>query len=206
MKTSSAFTARKLLNLYRSAFAIEGGWKAVNKVFVDEADDSVLTEMLNLPCGRMLSNHIRNLKSGKTKMDTIDSELLPYNGRMHSQSLDVDEKEFDTLKVALENFQPDAEHINYIKSLPIVKSFGNRWASGIRSILHNDSLIAIWRTVLQSDKALKLWARGGEILASTPSELLRAKVQADMPEYETYLPMFGKGGDDMLYKLRKFII
>jgi hypothetical protein len=206
MKTGAAITARRLLNLYRSAFAIDGEWSAVNKVFVSQAKKDVIAEILELPCGEMLAKHISNLKNGKTNMNTIDPELLPYNGMMHTKSIDVDPKELSSLKKLLESFQPDDEHINQIKSLPIVQRFGDRWQSGIRSILHDDSLISIWRDVIRADNALRLWARGTEILNSTPSDLLRANVQADMFEYETYLPMFGKDGLAMLAKLRQFIL
>jgi hypothetical protein len=195
MKTRPATTAQRLLNLYRNAFAIDGGWKTVNHAFVSEASDSVLAELAKLPCGGALSQHISKLKSGKTKMDSIDSELLPYNGMLtQTQEAEFDEADLTELRGALENFQPDHGHLERIKNLPIVRQFGNRWPAGVRSILKNDSLIAIWRTVLQTDSALRLWGRAVEILSSTPNDLLRAEVQADMPEYETYLPMFGKDG------------
>ena len=37
------------------------------------------------------------------------------------------------------------------------------------------------------------------------TERARAQLQADMPEYETYLPMFGEAGVELLEKLRSFI-
>lgn len=37
------------------------------------------------------------------------------------------------------------------------------------------------------------------------SERAHAQLQADMPEYETYLPMFGDAGEELLHKLRAFI-
>jgi hypothetical protein len=204
---ASAMAAQKLLNLYRSAFAIDGGWGAVNPVFVEEADDSVIAEIEKLPCGKNLARHISNLKSGVTKMNAIDAELLPYNGMLAwRQPVDFEDEDFQALQSALENFQPDAEHLDNIKSLPIVKKFGDRWRAGIRSILKNDSLNEIWRSVLQADSAIRLWGRAAEILSSTPSDLLRAEVQADMPEYETYLPMFGKEGLDVLARLRQLVL
>ncbi|MDR2268812.1 MAG: hypothetical protein LBD94_01350 [Rickettsiales bacterium] len=206
MKTRSVVIAQKLMNLYRNAFAIDGGWRAVNSIFVAEADDLIISEIEKLPCGKNLVQHIRNLKNGRTKMDSIDTELMPYNGMMQPQSDDFNKKDFDALRVSLENFQPNAESIERIKSLPIVQSFGDRWRAGIRAILKDDSLIEIWRTVLQAESALRLWGRAAEILSSSPSDLLRAEVQADMPEYETYLPMFGKDGLDVLSELRKFVL
>ena len=44
------------------------------------------------------------------------------------------------------------------------------------------------------------------MVISTPlTERTRAQVQSDMPEYETYLPMFGDAGAELLSKLRTFI-
>ena len=207
MKSKTAIIAQKLVNLYRSAFAIDGGWRAVNAVFLAEADDAVIEEISKLPTGKSLTQHIFNLRGKKTAADSIEPELLPYSGMMHPHNAaDYDEREFDALRGALQNFQPNPESIAEIKKLPIVSGFGDRWAAGVRSILHDDSLIAIWRSVLQTDSALRLWARAAEILGSTPSDLLRAEVQADMPEYETYLPMFGKDGLEALSRLRQLVL
>ena len=194
------------MNLYRNAFAIDGAWQTVNSILMAEADDSVAAEIAKLPCGENLARHVSNLKSGRTAPDSIDSELLPYNGMLDAADMEFDRRDFADLQTALENFQPDAAHIEQIRSLPIVQKFGDRWRAGVRAILKNDSLIGIWRTVLQSESAIRLWARASEILSSTPSDLLRAEVQADMPEYETYLPMFGKDGLDALSRLRQFIL
>lgn len=205
MRSHSMIVARKMLNLYRSAFAINGKWGAVNQVFINEYDDMVMNEIAKLPCGLMLNQHIINLKSGKTPMNSIDSELLPYNGMMYSRGGDVDEREFVQLTNALKNFQPDAANIAKIKALPVVRRFGDNWAIEIRKILHTDSLIAIWRNVVQTDNALRLWDRAVKILAAVPNDILRAEVQADMLEYETYLPMFGQEGTNALSRLRQFI-
>ena len=206
MKPRASATAQRLVNLYRSSFVIDGRWAAVNKVFMDEADDAVLAEIVKLPGGKYLEQHISNLKSKKTPMDSIDADLLPYNGAMTPMSnAKIDDATIKQLRSAIENFQPDAEHVRYIKSLPIVQSFGEHWANGVASILNDDSLASIWRGVVQSDKALRLWARAGEILESTPNDLLRAEIQADLPEYETYLPMFGADGLNVIQRLRNFV-
>jgi hypothetical protein len=206
MKTHSARTAQKLMNLYRSAFAIEGGWRAVNEVLAAEADDSVLAEISKLPCGQGLAQHIFDLKNGRVDKGSIDPELLPYGGAMQPPARKVSGADYDALKSALTNFVPDAAHIDQIRQLAAVRQFGDKWRAGVGSILDDDSLAAVWRNVLQSESALRLWGRAAEILASSPSDLLRAEVQADMPEYETYLPMFGGEGLDILSRLRQFIV
>ena len=53
--------------------------------------------------------------------------------------------------------------------------------------------------------AYHLWQSANEILSAPISEKLRAQVQADLPEYETYLPMFGNSGSELLNNLRKII-
>ena len=207
MRTRSAATAQKLMNLYRNAFAIDGSWKSVNPIFMAEADDMVVPEIAKLPCGKILNMHISNLRSGRTNIDSIDSELLPYGGMMSSSpsSSDFSDSEFSDLMRALETFQPDAQHLDGIKSLPIVRRFGERWRTSVRSILPDGLAAQMWRNVVQADGALRLWSRAAEILSSPPSEKLRAEVQADLPEYETYLPMFGADGLDLLTRLRTFV-
>ena len=82
MKEKASVVAQKLLNLYRQEHVIFGGWAAVNQVFVDEATPDVLRELRDLPTGKNLIRHIENLRSGKTPMDSIERELLPYGGMM----------------------------------------------------------------------------------------------------------------------------
>ena len=57
----------------------------------------------------------------------------------------------------------------------------------------------------QTYNAYRLWDMANEIIANPISDRARAQVQADMPEYETYLPMFGDAGAELLAKLRTFI-
>jgi len=192
------------MNLYRNAHAIDGGWGAVNRVFIAETDSAVMDEISKLHCGENLQRHISNLKGGRTKADSIDASLLPYDGAFGASTAGVGASEMGELKSALENFEPSAQGVERIKSLAIVRRFGARWAAGVRRALKDERLAEIWRNVVRADKALTLWARGSEILSSTRSDLLAAEIQADMPEYETYLPMFGKDGLEMLNRLRQF--
>ena len=82
MNASASATALKLLNLYRQEHVIIGGWATINPVLVNEATDEVIKELRELPTGKMLIRHIENLRSGKTPMDSINRELLPYGGMM----------------------------------------------------------------------------------------------------------------------------
>jgi len=52
---------------------------------------------------------------------------------------------------------------------------------------------------------LMRWNTANELLANPLTERSRAQLQADLPEYETYLPMFGEEGTKLLEKLRNSI-
>lgn len=212
MKEKSSIIAQRLMNLYRQAHAIDGGWRAVNAVFMAESDSLVLEELKKMPTGEKLAAHIRNLQSGKTSRDSISRDLMPYGGMMeaHFEELAADAKfssdDFDSLERALADFKPDQEHLDKIKSLPFVAQFGDRWLAGVRSAIGNrPNLVAKWKVVYSASRAFDLWNRAGNILSWPSTERTQAEVQADLPEYETYLPMFGDAGQELLKKLRAFI-
>lgn len=209
MQQQAHIIAQRLLNLYRQAHVIDGGWAAVNKVFIAESNDSqVITELENLPTGKKLVAHIENLRSGKTPMDTIDKDLLPYGGLMTGVVADtsLSDEEIEQLKQLLNTFEPTPENLNAIKQLPFVQKFGNEWIGDVKSAIAFDhALLAKWNTVAQTDKAYRVWDSAKELLSETLTERNRAQIQADMPEYETYLPMFGDQGKEMLAKLRTFM-
>lgn len=209
MQQQAHTIAQRLLNLYRQAHVIDGGWTAVNKVFIAESNDAqVIAELETMPTGKKLVAHIDNLRSGKTPMDTIDKDLLPYGGLMTGQTenITLTEDEIEQLKQALNRFQPTPESLNAIKSLPFVEKFGNDWIEDIKSaISFNRDLASKWNSVIQTDNAYRIWDSAKELLSETLTERNRAQIQADMPEYETYLPMFGDAGKEMLSKLRTFM-
>ncbi|MCL1902586.1 MAG: hypothetical protein FWG18_03100 [Alphaproteobacteria bacterium] len=213
MKEKNSIIATRLLNLYRAAHVIDGGWAAVNVIFVNESSAAVLNELKKMPTGERLLRHIENLQSGRTPMNSISRELMPYGGMMESEFIGNDDMptgfsddDFKSLENALLNFQPTIEHLNAIRELSISAQFGERWLAGIRvTISGRPDLLEKWRVVFNADRAFSLWARANDILSWTPTERSRAEVQADMPEYETYLPMFGDAGQSTLAKLRAFI-
>ena len=209
MQQQAHTIAQRLLNLYRQAHVIDGGWAAVNKVFITESNDSsVIAELENLPTGKKLVAHINNLRSGKTPMDSIDKDLLPYGGLMTGvvANASLSEEDINLLKQALDNFQPTPEDLNKIKQLPFVQKFGNEWIQDVKSVIAFDhALLSKWNTVAQTDKAYRVWDSAKELLSETLTERNRAQIQADMPEFETYLPMFGDQGKEMLTKLRTFM-
>lgn len=201
-------TAQRLLNLYRQAHVIVGGWAAVNDVFVKEADESVLTELKTLPCGETLVKHILNLKNGKTPMDSIETDLLPYGGLMQGSNtiFKLSESDYVVLQSALQNFEPTANGLKQIVELPLIQNIGENWQEKIKSALSQDmDLKQKWDTVIKTWTAYNLWDSAQTIIHSDITERIKAQVQADMLDYETYLPMFGQAGTDLLVNLRNII-
>lgn len=209
MNVKTSAIALKLLNLYRQEHVIIGGWATVNPVFVNEATDDVIKELRGMPTGKALVRHIENLRSGKTPMDSIDSELLPYGGMMTAEdaaTIKLTTIQWRELEDALNDFTPDQAGLDRFMSLELVRTFGEEWQNSIRAILNaRPQLLDKWNVVNQTYNAYRLWDMANEIIANPISDRARAQVQADMPEYETYLPMFGDAGAELLAKLRTFI-
>ena len=209
MQQQAHTIAQRLLNLYRQAHVIDGGWATVNVVFIAESNDaSVISELENMPTGKKLVAHINNLRSGKTPMDSIDKDLLPYGGLMSGQTTNVSlsDDEINQLKTVLSEFKPTTEYLNTIKQLPFVQRFGNDWIDDIKSAIAFDrDMLSKWNNVAQTANAYRIWDSAKQLLSETLTERNRAQIQADMPEFETYLPMFGDSGKEMLSKLRTFM-
>ena len=209
MKLRASVVAQKLLNLYRQSHVIIGGWSALNPIFVEEATPDVLTALVDLPTGKLLARHIENLKSGKTKMDSIDRDLLPYGGMMADSfmNIDISKSDWNELIPAINAFTPDQDGLKRITDLKIIKSFGDEWLNVVRAALSNKhpELLKQWAIVDQTYNAYKRWNIANDILSQTINDRTRAEIQADMFEYETYLPMFGDAGKELLAKLRNFI-
>ena len=209
MNAKTSTIALKLLNLYRQEHVIVGGWTTVNPIFVNEATDDVIKELRDMPTGKLLVRHIENLRSGKTPMDSIDPELLPYGGMMVAEdiaTIKLTANQWQELEDALNSFTPDQMGLERFMKLDVVREFGEEWQNAIRSALNaRPQLLDRWNIVNQTYNAYRLWDTANEIIANPISERSRAQVQADMPEYETYLPMFGDAGTELLTKLRTFV-
>lgn len=204
----ASIIAQKLLNLYRQEHVIIGGWAAVNAVFVAEATDDVIAALGELPTGGGLVHHIANLRSGKTPMDSIERDLLPYGGAM-SQAPDaapVDSSQRAALESVIAEFTPDQAGLARLAAAPVIQELGPEWIVAGRSVLGgNSELQKKWDVIVQTYRAYHLWDMAREILNTPISDRVRAQLQVDMPEYETYLPMFGDAGNELLGKLRTFV-
>jgi hypothetical protein len=87
-----------------------------------------------------------------------------------------------------------------------VQRFGEEWVNAIGAIIQTKSdLHEKWKSVVQTYNAYRLWDSANNIITTPLTERVRAQVQSEMPEYETYLPMFGDAGTELLNKLRNFI-
>lgn len=208
MKAKASVTAQKLLNLYRQAHVIVGGWAAVNRVFVDEATDDIMRELGDLPTGNMLIAHIKNLRDGTTPMDSIAHDLLPYGGMMvESEAVpDMLPADLQQLVSAINSFDPSQEGLDRFMNIPLIKKFGDDWVVMSRTALSNDpETLRKFDDVVRVSRAYQLWANANDILAQPVNERIRANLQVDMPEYETYLPMFGDDGRKLLRRLHGLI-
>lgn len=208
MKPKANLVAQRLVNLYRQEHVILGGWAALNPVFVQEATDDVLDEMADLPTGKLLVQHIKNLRSGKTPMDSIERDLLPYGGLMGESgvSTPMSNEQWHELSDALNNFVPNQQGLENLQKLDVVKKFGDEWLVGIKNMLSGDTELAEkWKVVMQTWRAYHLWDMATQIINQPLTERMRAQIQADMPEYETFLPMFSEPGNQLLAKLRSFM-
>lgn len=210
MQQQTAHTiAQRLLNLYRQAHVIRGGWMAVNQVLINESKDPrVMEELEKLPTGKRLSMHISNLKSGKTPMNTIDKDLLPYGGLIMGQDIIItlNPNELSELRTALASFEPTPDELNKIKKLSCIKKFGNDWMDSVKSALNDyPDLSAKWLDVVRTERAYNMWNIARQLVSEDLTERDRARIQTDMPDFETYLPMFGEPGKEVLAKLRTFM-
>ncbi len=209
-KSKIKLTAQRMLNLFRQSHVIFGGWSVINPVFIAETDEGVISELRDMPDGMRLIRHIEMLRSGKTPMNSIARENLPYGGAMESayisSTINLSSKELSELRSVLSDFQPDASHLEKVKSTNVVKKFGEEWITRIRIALSNDDMLSEkWRQVTQTQRAYELWDLANYILGTQLTERSLASVQADLPEYETYLPMFGDSGKELLGRLRGFV-
>ena len=208
MKAKARIVAQKLLNLYRQQHVIFGGWATVNRVFVDEAAPDVIEALRELPTGKSLVAHIENLRSGKTPMDSIERDLLPYGGLLADTvaTVPLTQSEWTELESGIESFTPDQAGLDNLQALPVIKKFGDEWLVGIRAAINDrPDLLAKWDTITKTYRAYYLWKTANDILQMPLTDRSRAQLQADMPEYETYLPMFGDAGTELLTRLRTFI-
>ena len=206
MKAKASVVAQKLLNLYRQAHVINGGWSAVNRVLVDEATNEILQEMTELPTGKMLIQHIKNLRDGKTPMNTIARELLPYGGMMDQPEIttDVSHDDMEKLVSVIDEFEPDQDTLQEFMKMPAVRKFGSEWEVAIKNILKTaPETLKKFDTIVRTSRAYKAWDDANEIVSKPMNERIRAQLQIDMPNYDTYLPMFGEDGDKLLHKLHK---
>ena len=168
MKPKANLVAQRLVNLYRQEHVILGGWATLNPVFVQEATDDVLDEMADLPTGKLLVQHIKNLRSGKTPMDSIERDLLPYGGLMGESgaSTPMSNEQWNELSDALNSFVPNQQGLENLQKLDVVKKFGDEWLVGIKNMLSGHTELAEkWKVVMQTWRAYHLWDMATQIIS-----------------------------------------
>ena len=92
-------------------------------------------------------------------------------------------------------------------NVKVVKSYGDEWLNVVRAALATEhpELLQQWAIIDQTYNAYNRWNLANELLSQPINDRSRAQIQADMFEYETYLPMFGDEGKKLLEKLRTFV-
>ena len=110
-----------------------------------------------MPTGKMLVRHIENLRSGKTSMDSIDPELLPYGGMMTAEdtaTIKLNQNQWRELEDALNDFTPDQMGLDRFMALDTVRQFGEEWQTAIRAVLNaKPQLLDKWNIVKQTYNA-----------------------------------------------------
>lgn len=208
MKARASVIAQKLLNLYRQAHVIDGGWAVLNRVFIDEATDDVMNELKDLPTGKLLVAHINNLRTGETPMDSIARELLPYGGMMIDATLNVEISPDDIKQIinAVNDFTPDQDGLDSFMKNPVIKKFGPDWIPLTQSALSNNpSELERFDDIVRTWNAYRAWDSANAIISKPVNDRTRAQLQVEMLEYETYLPMFGDAGQQVLNQLHDIL-
>lgn len=206
MKAKASVIAQKLLNLYRQAHVISGGWGAVNQIFIDEATDDVMVELQDLPTGKFLIQHIQNLRNGKTPMNSIARELLPYGGMLAESNInaDIEPDTMHELIDAIDSFTPSHSGLDAFMNTPVIRGMGVDWVMlGQRILKNHPDKRKQFDKIVETANAYKVWDMAKDTLNQSVNDRLRAQVQIDMPEYETYLPRFGEEGAKLLDRLHE---
>jgi hypothetical protein len=116
------------------------------------------------------------------------------------------EKQWAELTDAINKFTPTQQGLIALQKLDVVKKFGDEWLVGIKTVLSDHpELQEKWKLVMQTQRAYHLWDMATQIVNQPLTERMRAQIQADMPEYETFLPMFADAGQQLLTRLRNFM-
>ena len=117
-------------------------------------------------------------------------------------SPDISPSDLQQLVAAIDSFNPSSEGLNEFMDTPIIKSFGAEWVLMSRNVLSNnpDALHRL-DDIVRVSRAYQLWNNANDILSNPVTDRVRANLQVDMPEYRTYLPMFGDEGKELLRRL-----
>jgi hypothetical protein len=207
MKDRSLLLAQRMMNLYRQAHVVDGGWQAANEIILHDAEPEAIAELLKMPNGNKLAQHIENLRNGSTPKDSIDPDLAPYAGAfLRIGAPEISDKEIVELVDMLQNFSPTQDSLDRLHNSPAIMRFGDDWSRALHGfVAMRPDLSEKIDLAIRTSRAYDLWNSANAALAPPISERAKAQVQADMPEFETYLPMFGDEGSELLEKLRAFV-
>ena len=223
---------KRYLNIFRQLHVITAGIETLNKDFLSLPDD-VVKILPELAGGLKFYQHIQNLKSGATPINKIEAELFkqytdftaPSSGVSHSftdssyQGSPVEKSEptinstsddYGNLFEMLRSFQPTPQNLNDFKSSETIKDLGPNWKVEIQRILSNSGasdtakLKKNFENLCIFDTALDIWEEC-VALVKNPRKKSREEIQSNLSNYQKYLNMFGKGGQDLYEKVKALV-
>lgn len=115
--------------------------------------------------------------------------------------------DYGNLFEMLRSFQPTPQNLNDFKSSETIKDLGPNWKVEIQRILSNSGasdtakLKKNFENLCIFDTALDIWEEC-VALVKNPRKKSREEIQSNLSNYQKYLNMFGKGGQDLYEKVK----
>ena len=111
----------------------------------------------------------------------------------------------------IRNFKATPQDLEKFKSNDTVKDFGPNWKVEIKNLITNDNTVSDkyqlnknFENLCVFDSALNVWQECS-LLIKNPKQKSKEEIAANIENYEKYLGMFGKGGQDLLEKVKALI-
>ena len=156
---------RKYLNIFHQLHFINAGMEILNNDFLTMSDD-VIELLPELAGGMKLAQHIKNLKTGKTPINKIDADVLPFgelvfddhekfleytsynkiaamknvesenNAETSSIQTEIN-NEYKQLYELLRAFKNTPALLENFKSSEVIRDLGPDWKNEVKNILKN---------------------------------------------------------------------
>ncbi|MBR4316072.1 MAG: hypothetical protein IKP65_03780 [Alphaproteobacteria bacterium] len=111
----------------------------------------------------------------------------------------------------IRTFKATPQDLEKFKSNDTVKDFGPNWKVEIKNLITNDNTVSDkyqlnknFENLCVFDSALNVWQECS-LLIKNPKQKSKEEIKANIENYKKYLGMFGKGGQDLLEKVKALI-